>query len=142
MDILEKIKELITIKDYTDEEILAEIEKEEASQQGSSSLRIYDSEINSARNPIVKRNTKPVSITIATPSSFDDSQCLADLLKAEKPVIVNYEFTPASEAKRIHHFLQGCIAALGGEFVQIDEHSWVYVPTNVLILDRVSKNCD
>ena len=65
------------------------------------------------------------------PTSFDDSQRVADCLHNNQPVIVNFEHTDPIVAKRMTDFISGTIYALKGNMKKIGRNILICAPKNV-----------
>ncbi|MDO4528694.1 MAG: cell division protein SepF, partial [bacterium] len=56
---------------------------------------------------------KQVRVVVIEPSNFDDSQKIADYLRGNQPVVVNFENADNIVTKRMTDFISGTIYALG-----------------------------
>lgn len=74
---------------------------------------------------------KQVKVVVLEPTSFEDSQNIADQLKNRRPVIVNLENTDRNLAKRIVDFVSGTTYALGGNMQKVGQGIFLFVPNNV-----------
>ena len=74
---------------------------------------------------------KLVSVVVLEPVSFDDSQKIADYLRSNKPVVVNFQNTDNVVAKRMTDFISGTIYALGGSMRKLGRNILVCAPKNV-----------
>ncbi len=74
---------------------------------------------------------KPVKMMVVEPTSFDDAQKIADYIRESKPVVVNFEKTPADVMKRIIDFISGTIYALNGNIQLAGNTIMVCAPNNV-----------
>lgn len=74
---------------------------------------------------------KQVRVVVIEPSSFDDSQKIADYLRGNQPVVVNFENTDNIVTKRMTDFISGTIYALGGSMKKIGRSILVCAPRNV-----------
>lgn len=74
---------------------------------------------------------KQVRVVVIEPSSFDDSQKIADYLRSNQPVVVNFENTDNLVTKRMTDFISGTIYALGGSMKKIGRSILVCAPRNV-----------
>jgi len=70
-------------------------------------------------------------VIIIRPEGFDDSQRIAEHLKNEQTVIVNYEKTDEIIAARINDFVCGVVYAIGGTIQKIDQKSMFCAPKTV-----------
>lgn len=74
---------------------------------------------------------KQVRVVVIEPSNFDDSQKIADYLRGNQPVVVNFEYTDNIVTKRMTDFISGTIYALGGSMKKIGRSILVCAPRNV-----------
>ena len=74
---------------------------------------------------------KQVKVVVLEPSGFDDSQKIADYLRNNQPVVVNFEGTDNVVTKRMTDFISGTIYALGGSMKKIGRSILVCAPKNV-----------
>lgn len=74
---------------------------------------------------------KQVKVIVLEPTSFDESQNIADQLKNHRPVIVNLENADHNLAKRIVDFVSGATYALGGNMQKVGQGIFLFVPNNV-----------
>ena len=81
---------------------------------------------------------KQVRVVVIEPSNFDDSQKIADYLRGNQPVVVNFENTDNIVTKRMTDFISGTIYALGGSMKKIGRSILVCAPKNVDIDAGVS----
>lgn len=108
-----------------DEEFLDEEEKEEVGRE-----EVRNSSRKSAQ--VVSIHTqKQVKVVVLEPTSFEESQNIADQLKNRRPVIVNLENTDRNLAKRIVDFVSGATYALGGNMQKVGQGIFLFVPNNV-----------
>lgn len=74
---------------------------------------------------------KQVKVVVLEPANFDDSQKVADYLRNNQPVVVNFEATEGLVTKRMTDFISGTIYALGGSMKKIGRNILVCAPKNV-----------
>jgi len=79
----------------------------------------------------VPYNAGNVNMQMIEPTSFDDSQKVADCLHNNQPVIVNFEHTDPIVAKRMTDFISGTIYALKGNMKKIGRNILICAPKNV-----------
>lgn len=84
-----------------------------------------------ARRPAPAYNTGNINMQMIEPTSFDDSQKVADCLHNNQPVIVNFENTDPIVAKRMTDFISGTIYALQGNMKKIGRNILICAPKNV-----------
>jgi cell division inhibitor SepF len=75
--------------------------------------------------------SKQVKVIVIEPTSFDDAQVIADYLRKNQPVVINFEDTDPDTAKRIIDFVSGTIYALNGSLRKIGRSILVCAPQNV-----------
>lgn len=74
---------------------------------------------------------KLVNVVLLEPISFDDSQKIADYLRGNEPVVVNFKETDNIVAKRMTDFISGTIYALGGSMKKLGRDILICAPKNV-----------
>lgn len=77
------------------------------------------------------KTTTEVRVVVLEPTSFDDSQKVADFLRNDQPVVVNFETTERAVRKRMTDFISGTIYALNGTIRTIGPNILVCAPRNV-----------
>ena len=95
-----------------------------------------------ARENLMSNNTnntiKPLvksKITTVKPKTFDDdAKVIADCLREDIPVIVNFENTPPDHARRILEFASGITYAIGGLVQQVSEYVFICTPKTVSVV--------
>ncbi len=75
--------------------------------------------------------SKQVKVIVIEPNNFDDAQVVADYLRKNQPVVINFEETDPDIAKRIIDFVSGTIYALNGSLKKIGRSILVCAPQNV-----------
>ena len=80
---------------------------------------------------IQMKATTEVRVVVIEPSSFDDSQKVADFLRNNQPVVVNFETTEPAVKKRMTDFISGTLYALNGTIRTIGPNIVVCAPRNV-----------
>lgn len=84
-----------------------------------------------ANRTIQMKTTTEVRVVVIEPASFDDSQKVADFLRNDQPVVVNFETTEPAVRKRMTDFISGTIYALNGTVRTIGPNILVCAPRNV-----------
>lgn len=74
-----------------------------------------------------------MKVYVGSPMKFDDVKVLADYLKIDTAVIVNFEFVDEQVQQRINDFLGGLCFVTGSATERVSENVLVYVPANVEI---------
>ncbi|MHB1652139.1 MAG: cell division protein SepF [Desulfitobacteriaceae bacterium] len=110
-------------RETEEEELMEEGEKEEVREEVRGRRK----------NPqVVSIHTqKQMRVVVMEPSSFEESQSIADQLKNRRPVIVNLENTDRNLAKRIVDFISGTTYALNGNMQKVGNGIFLFVPSNV-----------
>ncbi|HVJ48214.1 cell division protein SepF [Desulfitobacterium sp.] len=110
--------------DEVDEELMEEEEREKEVQEGRPSSR-------KGAQVVSIHSQKQVKVVVLEPTTFDESQNIADQLKNRRPVIVNLENVDHNLAKRIVDFVSGATYALGGNMQKVGQGIFLFVPNNV-----------
>lgn len=110
--------------DYDDERMLEEENETEVQEEVHSSGR-------KSAQVVSIHSQKQVKVVVLEPTSFDESQTVADQLKNRRPVIVNLENADHNLAKRIVDFVSGTTYALGGNMQKVGQGIFLFVPNNV-----------
>ena len=74
---------------------------------------------------------RSMEVCIQKPTSFDDSEELADMIIRGQAVVVNFEGLSHDDAQRIMDFLLGCIYAMDGKLNQISKYIFLFSPNGV-----------
>ena len=74
---------------------------------------------------------KLVTMVVLEPVDFDDSQKIADYLRNNQPVVVNFANTDNVLAKRMTDFLSGTVYALAGSMEKLSRNILVCAPKNI-----------
>ena len=74
---------------------------------------------------------KLVSVVVLEPVDFNDSQKIADYLRSNQPVVVNFANTDNVVAKRMTDFISGTVYAIGGSMKKLGRNILVCAPKNV-----------
>jgi len=72
-----------------------------------------------------------MKVVVVEPTSFDDSQEIANCIREKRPVIINIENTDPEVAKRIIDFASGTAYALNGEIKKVSKAVFLLAPNNV-----------
>lgn len=114
----------------------AALEKSEARSEVPAEKKSFFSKKNVQNSPEGKTISMPlaqkqVKVVVLEPANFDDSQKVADYLRNNQPVVVNFEGTEGLVTKRMTDFISGTIYALGGSMKKIGRNILVCAPKNV-----------
>lgn len=74
---------------------------------------------------------KIINVIVLEPVSFDDSPKIADYLRSNEPVVVNFKGTDNVLAKRMTDFISGTIYALNGSMKKLGRDILICAPKNV-----------
>jgi cell division inhibitor SepF len=74
---------------------------------------------------------KMMTVVVLEPADFNDSQKVADYLRNNQPVVVNFGNTDNIVAKRMTDFVSGTVYALGGTMKKIGRNILICAPKNV-----------
>ena len=74
---------------------------------------------------------KQIKVMVLEPASFDDAQLIADHLRNQKPVVVNFEKVDLDTTKRMIDFLSGTIYAINGSMQRIGDSILLCAPSSV-----------
>ena len=152
MSILKKMKTLVGIEDFDEEDI--EDEKEEAAEKPPVDIwpaayapqhKTEFRETGSSRDKVIsmKRTlnaiTSQFDLVVSTPKNFNDCPKLVDHLKSRRPVILNLEHVEAETARKIFDFMSGATCALNGAVESItgnNTNTFVFVPENINVISN------
>ena len=79
----------------------------------------------------IKSTRTGLEVSVAKPSSFEDSQEICDLLIEGKAVVANLEGFDSNEAQRIMDFISGCVYAMNGNLHQISKYIFIFSPDSI-----------
>lgn len=74
---------------------------------------------------------KLVTVVVLEPVDFNDSQKIADYLRTNQPVVVNFTNTDNVVAKRMTDFISGTVYAVNGSMKKLGRNILVCAPKNV-----------
>lgn len=72
-------------------------------------------------------------ITTIKPKDFNDAQIVANCLRDNIPVILNFEETNTNDAKRIIDFISGTAYAIDAKIKQVSQRVFICAPKNVTV---------
>ena len=75
-------------------------------------------------------------VHVVAPSRFGDAKEIADVLKANRPVIVNLQVADRDLQRRMIDFCSGVTYALSGEMEKVADEVFLLAPTNVKVSDE------
>lgn len=82
--------------------------------------------------------TTQLKVVVIQPTSYNDSQDIADHLKSKKPVVVNLERLDRDDARKMVDFLSGAVYALDGSMQKVANGILLLAPYNVGIMGDFS----
>ncbi len=82
--------------------------------------------------------TTQLKVVVIQPTSYNDSQDIADHLKSKKPVVVNLERLDKDDARKMVDFLSGAVYALDGSMQKVANGILLLAPYNVGIMGDFS----
>ncbi|MDA8146906.1 MAG: cell division protein SepF [Thermaerobacter sp.] len=75
-----------------------------------------------------------VRMVVLEPRTFEEAQQIADHLKSNRPVILNFEAADKDTAQRIINFLSGSVYALDGQMTKAGPGVFLFAPANVEVM--------
>jgi cell division inhibitor SepF len=75
-------------------------------------------------------------VHVVAPSRFGDAKEIADVLKGNRPVIVNLQVADRDLQRRMIDFCSGVTYALSGEMEKVADEVFLLAPTNVKVSDE------
>jgi cell division inhibitor SepF len=111
--------------------------------------QIVDSTEENGTNPFEQRKNKGnivsihsqknVRVVLNEPRSYEETQDIADHLRARRPVIVNLQRVRADQGLRIVDFLSGTVYALNGTISKIGPNIFFCTPDSVEIQGSITE---
>lgn len=74
---------------------------------------------------------KLMTVVLLEPVDFNDSPKIADYLRDNQAVVVNYDKTDNVVAKRMTDFISGTVYAIGGSMKKLGRNIVICAPKNV-----------
>lgn len=133
--IIDKVMDIFVGPNYEEDDYLDEPNKME-----ERNARNEESDHSSRGNVFSLHTAKQLRVVVSEPTSFDDSQGIAEHLKARRQVIVNMESTDKEVAQRILDFVSGACYALDGRVQKIGEGVFLFAPYNVDITSEIKNS--
>ena len=75
-------------------------------------------------------------VHVVAPSRFADAKEIADVLKGNRPVIVNLQIAERDLQRRMIDFCSGVTYALSGEMEKVADQVFLLTPTNVTVSEE------
>ena len=82
---------------------------------------------------------KQVRVMLTEPGNYEETQVIADHLKAHRSVVVNLHLVSFDVAEKIVDFLSGCVYALGGSMQKLGHLVFLCAPDNVDVQGAISE---
>ena len=166
MSFMDKMKNLVGIEDYDDEDFdisQDEIDayKSRISSQPSAPVSVPRTEapastgisplafkevvppMQSVSRPVTDKasmnQSGPFKMVVIEPKSLDECRKLVDNLRARKPVIINLEKVETDLARKMFDFMGGATYALSGTVQRINQNIYIFAPNNVNIKAMVDR---
>jgi cell division inhibitor SepF len=81
-------------------------------------------------------STSSARVHVVAPARFSDAKEIADVLKANRPVIVNLQVADRDLQRRMIDFCSGVTYALSGDMEKVADQVFLLAPTNVKVSDE------
>lgn len=120
MSMVDKVWRWFGVGETVDEEIIE--------------LPLPEDRKSSRKNNLVSLDgARTVKVVVCEPTTFEESQAVADNLKSRRQVILNMEHTQPDVSQRIVDFISGVTYALDGSTQKLGDNIILFVPSNVEI---------
>lgn len=129
--IMDKVKDIFVGPSYDDDDYLDEPNLTEGRNTRSEEPANYKGNVFSLHT------AKQLRVIVSEPTSFDDSQGIAEHLKARRQIIINMESTDKEVAQRILDFISGACYALDGRVQKVSDGVFLFAPHNVDITSEI-----
>lgn len=90
-------------------------------------------------NIVSIHSQRSVRVVLNEPRSYEETQEIADHLRARRPVVVNLQRVRTEQAIRIVDFLSGTVYALNGGITKIGPNIFLCTPDSVEIQGAISE---
>lgn len=87
-------------------------------------------------------SAKPTRMILSEPRSYDETQEIADHLRARRSVVVNLQRVRQDLAVRIVDFLSGTVYALNGSITKVGPNIFLCTPESVEIQGSITEMLD
>jgi cell division inhibitor SepF len=167
MSFVDKMKNLVGIDDYDDEDFDISQEEIDAYKSKMSAQAApapapaphTEAPVSTGISPLAFKEvvppmqsvTKPMSekasmnqsgpfkMVVIEPKSLDECRKLVDNLRARKPVIINLEKVETDLARKMFDFMGGATYALAGTVQRVNQNIYIFAPNNVNIKALVDR---
>jgi cell division inhibitor SepF len=133
--LMDKVMDIFVGPSYEDDDYL-----DEPAMTEERNTRSEEPANTSKGNVLSLHTAKQFRVVVSEPTSFDDSQGIAEHLKVRRQVIVNMESTDKEVAQRILDFISGACYALDGRVQKIGEGVFLFAPYNVDITSEIKNS--
>lgn len=117
-----------------------EYEDEEELQEERPAMAEPEPAYNRRGGTVVNLHTqKQVRVVLTEPSNYEETQIIADHLKAHRSVVVNLHLVSFDVAEKIVDFLSGCVYAIGGTMQKLGHLVFLCTPDNVDVQGAISE---
>ena len=82
---------------------------------------------------------KQVRVVLTEPGNYEETQIIADHLKAHRSVVVNLHMVSFDVAEKIVDFLSGCVYAIGASRQKLGHLVFLCAPDNVDVQGAISE---
>jgi cell division inhibitor SepF len=97
----------------------------------------YD--VRKVKNNVVSLHAQKSSkIVLTEPRNYEETQTIADHLRARKTVLINLQRLKSDQAMRIVDFLSGTVYALNGNISKVGSNIFVCTPDSVEVQGSIS----
>lgn len=90
-------------------------------------------------NVVSIHSQRNIRVVLNEPRSYEETQEIADHLRARRPVVVNLQRVRTEQAIRIVDFLSGTVYALNGGITKIGPNIFLCTPESVEIQGAISE---
>jgi len=134
---LERVKAFLGMDSLFEEEMIEEpVNYSPKSSRGQKVANLHDyAPPLPKKNKVININTTAIlDVVIVTPENFEESQDIADNIKAKRPCVMNLEMVDKGVARRIVDFLSGTVYAVDGNIQKVSNGIFLITPYNVNIM--------
>ena len=133
MGMMDKVKDLIGITDYDDDDDYEDDDIVETNFRQSDKSESY-----SRKNNVIKVHSNvDMKVFISEPEKYEDCTKAVDEIKNRKVVVLNIEGMELEDQKQIFEFIKGAVYSLEASIQKISKGIFVIAPSNVQIDGRL-----
>ncbi|NEU29449.1 cell division protein SepF [bacterium LRH843] len=138
MGIKSKFKRFFELEDELQE--VEEVVQDDFDEQDSPVGRTRNKKGQAMQNVVSLQSVQKSSkVMLIEPRTYDETQDIADHLKARKAVIINLQRISYDQALRVVDFLSGTVYAIGGDIQKIGANIFLCTPDNVDVSGSISQ---